>query len=560
MTRRTICAVLMLVLCAMLVLSACGKQENEMIVAAEQEGQKQSSTVLSREEQLSLLEKNRIIWAFEDPYACPWFYTFVDLDHNGMLEVIAASTQGSGIFTYANYYEVLPDGSGLHNCYHANVEIEGPDDWPEIMLDTLDCYYDSTNNRYYYPCEGLTRDGAAHQVFAWYALCLKDGVAEWELLARKDVNWTGEFVSETYCTDSQDNQISEADYDSAVERRFAGMEKSTLRLEWTQVDAPEETPAFAETPAAAETPSLVETPAPTQTPSTAAGAIVITKNPSSEALAIGGKTWFIAHADKADSLTWQVLSPEGKIYSLEEAMSAHPGLKLEVLPEDTIAVSNVPLSMNGWALRARFEGQGSTAVTEPAYLYIGDYLASYDSVIDAYKKLYQGAHTEDLEYIYAKGLSEMAGYAKGVGYALKDLDKDSIPELIIAGINPEEAAEKMVFDLYTLKDGKPVNLATSRPRLRYYVRTDGTILSWGSNGAAYSYTTVYRIKDSALETVELVFTDLDEANSQLVYYRQQGDSESYPSDKSVLISEDEYKNRVNDLESLIYSPLLTQIA
>ena len=33
----------------------------------------------------------------------------------------------------------------------------------------------------------------------------------------------------------------------------------------------------------------------------------ITKNPTSEAIAIGGKTWFIAHADNATSLTWEMV-------------------------------------------------------------------------------------------------------------------------------------------------------------------------------------------------------------------------------------------------------------
>ena len=48
---------------------------------------------------------------------------------------------------------------------------------------------------------------------------------------------------------------------------------------------------------------------------------VITKNPSSEAIAIGGKTWFIAHADYAASMSWEIVDPSGYLYTLADVMS-----------------------------------------------------------------------------------------------------------------------------------------------------------------------------------------------------------------------------------------------
>ena len=186
------------------------------------------------EEQTRILEENRSQWAFTDPYDSPWFYAFTDLDCNGRVEVIAATTQGTGVFTYAHFYEVRADGSGIDNCYHENVEIEGPDDWPEIVRDTLPCYYDAAADRYYYVCEGVTRDGYAHQYYAWSALCLKDGTAEWEPIAYKNDNWDENGNCTTDCQDAQGNDITQADYDSAVERRFAGLQRLELSLSWTQ--------------------------------------------------------------------------------------------------------------------------------------------------------------------------------------------------------------------------------------------------------------------------------------------------------------------------------------
>ena len=189
-------------------------------------------TVTREDEQRALLEACRSQWAFTDPYDTPWYYTFVDLDHNGRLEVIAATTQGSGVFTRAHYYEVNADMTGIANLYQGR---EGQDDWPEIVVDSLSCYFDPDADCYYYPCEGITRDGAARHYYAWYALRLKNDVAEWEFIASKTMEWHGLEDATVVCQDAQGNSISERDYELAVSRRFTGMERSELHLTWYQV-------------------------------------------------------------------------------------------------------------------------------------------------------------------------------------------------------------------------------------------------------------------------------------------------------------------------------------
>lgn len=192
---------------------------------------------LPLEEQHRILEENRSLWAFdEDEYSPDWYYTFTDLDRNGLLEVLSASTQGSGIFTYAHFYEVLPDGSGVRNLYHADVDVEGIDDWPEIILESIPSYYDKDSDRYYYICTNNTRDGAAHAISQLAALCLKDGTAEWEYLASMEIQDTEDGEQTTYL-DSKGSPITEQDYNRAVDSRFAGMESSELKLEWTAVTA-----------------------------------------------------------------------------------------------------------------------------------------------------------------------------------------------------------------------------------------------------------------------------------------------------------------------------------
>ena len=353
--------------------------------------------------------------------------------------------------TGADLWEVLPDGSGLRSCYRENTEIEGPDDWPEIVRDSLPCYYDAAADRYYYVCEGVTHDGYAHQYYAWYALCLKNGVAEWEPIAYKNDNWDANGNCTTDCHDAQGNDITQADYESAAKRRFAGLQELTLSLSWTQ-----------------------------------------------------------------EEIEWG--------YSADSSWMDEPA-----------------------------ESADST---------VEDFSAAYSSVIEKYRAAYDSGNTENLEYIWNNGISEIIGYSSGVGYALEDLDQNGIPELIIAGMGTDDFSNRMVYDLYTLENNVPVNIVTSQARSRYYIRTDNTVLFEGSGGASYSYFTVKRLNGNMLEDMESVFTNLDQDAYDTYstgFYYQQGYSETLPSDSSIKITEEDFGKRVWEMESSVYVPTLTQI-
>ncbi|MBO5638551.1 MAG: hypothetical protein J5916_01470 [Oscillospiraceae bacterium] len=457
--------ILALVLVLAVGLSACGPSAGSAQQPAADNPTETPSTVpsLPQEKQLEILEANRSSWEFRDPYESPWFYVFTDLDLNGRLEVIAASTQGSGIYTYVNFYEVRSDGSGIDNLYHANVEIEGPDDWPEIVLESLPCYYDAAGERYYYPCEGVTRDGYAHQYYSWQALCLKNGVADWEFIASKNVDWDENGSDTTECRDAQGNVISLQDYDSAVERRFAGMQKMELKLNWTQVEIPFE------------------------------------GEPVETAMAAANQT-----------------------------QSTEP------------------------AVQQDFAGAANA-----------DDAAVYSSVIEQYKTAFEPGNSRNAEYAWTNGLSEMIEYASGVGYALEDLDGNGIRELIIAGLGTDDFSEKNIFALYTLEDGAPVPIAISYARMRYYLQSDNTIRYVGSSGAFHTNIVRSRLNGSSLETIEMIFTTEQTAPDGSLYaacYYQEGDSERIPSEKSVKISEEDFRMRLEQMEADTALPELTLIA
>ncbi|MBO5495891.1 MAG: hypothetical protein J5967_00675, partial [Oscillospiraceae bacterium] len=147
-----------------------------------------------------------------------------------------------------------------------------------------------------------------------------------------------------------------------------------------------------------------------------------------------------------------------------------------------------------------------------------------------------------------------------VGYALKDLDKDGIPELIIAGAGGAAVYDTdAILDLYTLVGGSPKQLACTWARNRYYLRTDSLIVNEGSSGAAYSNVFLYSVSADGLTPKEGVITFFpgDDRDS---CYHQVGRCDYEPQPGDERISMEEYTATWDSWKSLCYIPPLTQIA
>ena len=487
--------------------------------------------LLPVEQQQQLLMAHYDEWSLGDGLFEPWAYAFTDLDRNGRLEVLAVSTQGSGLFSTVECWELNEGFDGLVRCTAANDEQDGVF-WPELIVDSAFGYRDAAG-RCHYLFTDLTRDGAAHYLESLTELCLADGVLTQTILASRETLYTDETSAPTESyADAAGHPISQADYESAGERAFPGCEKLLLTMDWITVSAAQ--------------------------PEVSGPAVVITKNPTSEAIAIGGKTWFIAHADNADSLFWRMVDPEGRVYALEEARELHPGLQLEELPQDTLAVSNVPESVNGWGFLAGFSGPGGYAETDPAYLYVGDFVTLYSSILKGYQDAYRSGST-DAEYAWQHNLSEIIAYSAHVGYALKDLDKNGVPELIIAGLGTDDFSNGMVYELYTLVNNTPVQLALSHARDRYYLRTDGRLVNEGSGGAGFSAVILKRLDGHELKEESAIITYYpgDERDG---CYLQEGGYSWEPRPEDIRISLEDYQHLWDSWRASLWIPPLTQIA
>jgi len=103
-------------------------------------------------------------------------------------------------------------------------------------------------------------------------------------------------------------------------------------------------------------------------------------------------------------------------------------------------------------------------------------------------------------------ISLLVSYATSpseLGYALLDLDNDGTDELIIAN----DAERQVIYDLYSLVDGKLVHVFTGWDRNSYELREGYRILNIGSNGAASAGYVYCHLSNGQLVTDSLIRFD-----------------------------------------------------
>ena len=103
-------------------------------------------------------------------------------------------------------------------------------------------------------------------------------------------------------------------------------------------------------------------------------------------------------------------------------------------------------------------------------------------------------------------ISILVSYATSpseLGYALLDLDNDGTDELVIAN----DAERQVIYDLYSLVDGKLVHVFTGWDRNSYELREGYRILNIGSNGAASADYVYCHLSNGQLGTDSLIRFD-----------------------------------------------------
>ena len=130
---------------------------------------------------------------------------------------------------------------------------------------------------------------------------------------------------------------------------------------------------------------------------------------------------------------------------------------------------------------------------------------AYESIIAQYrtalKDNWDGQKLSDAE------LNLMIGDIdpKTVGYTVKDLDGNGIPELVIGTISGDNFYGKLILVLYTMnKDGDAIQVFSSADRNRYYYADNNRFANLGSSSAFDSFVTTLKLEGE--ELIDMTFT------------------------------------------------------
>ncbi len=184
-------------------------------------------------EQLALIADHADVWKQDDEFVPLWGYIVTDLDQNGRLEIISASLQGTGMYTYMNVFEVSEDGNSLNEVVQDRPEYDSA---PDVMTDKVKGYYEEQADRYYYIFIDMIRNGYAEYYENKRAVYLEDGIWKEIPLAYKTVLYSDpDHFTETF-EDAERSTISEEDYDNADGLHFADIKPAEVCLNWQMTE------------------------------------------------------------------------------------------------------------------------------------------------------------------------------------------------------------------------------------------------------------------------------------------------------------------------------------
>lgn len=83
-----------------------------------------------------------------------------------------------------------------------------------------------------------------------------------------------------------------------------------------------------------------------------------------QVLTEGDSLKLTASASYYDKVTWKIISPDKKTYTVEKAAEKHPGLTVIGADKPTLQLNNIPLSMSGWRLYCTFSNDASHTDTQ----------------------------------------------------------------------------------------------------------------------------------------------------------------------------------------------------
>ena len=294
-----------------------------------------------------------------------WFYTVTDLDHNGRLELLAASVQGANCIPAAKFWEVSVDGRALEP---GRLNIADGETFVNIITDSAETRYDPGNDSWYYLVTSYYPVSADEAYLDKSAVFLKSGVLDYGVLATEHVSG----ANSSYMG-PDGKAITEADFRCIGDRVFENTQQTGTHFEWFKADDAKKVDVFTYS-YAVFTGNLAPSESFVAAVPYPSGFLAVTKNPSSELLEPGDTALFIANANAYTSLEWIFVAPEGAEYTLNSFASLYPASRVSG-GSTTLRIENVSTDMSGWNVYCIFRSGSRAVCTTLAGLYVySDYV------------------------------------------------------------------------------------------------------------------------------------------------------------------------------------------
>ena len=313
-----------------------------------------------------------------------WSYTVTDLDHDGLIELLAGTIQGSGRFTTVKGWRVKADKKDVEEL---TVKIPEGGSFPDIITDAADTYRDPDTGYWYYMFNDQVTVSTREVYANKSAIALIQTELQYYTYAFQHNEWLDGRMVTTF-TDRSSQIITPEEYNSVGSAVFGHMESSTTRFDWFLASDANGAGRFADSYAVflgLRQPVNSDVPAPVMTPrpDTYSAFLLITKNPTDEYHTEGETAWFIANAENWSTATWTFVDPYRNECSWQSFNNRFPGSSVSGGDSASVSISNVQAGMSGWGAYCTFYGNGQTARTTTAWFSV-DARQPYYGQMDGY--------------------------------------------------------------------------------------------------------------------------------------------------------------------------------
>ncbi len=183
--------------------------------------------------QIKVIVDNKDLWLEEDDDFINYVYAITDLDQNGRLEIMSTSNQGSGMYSYNNFFELNTNLDGLNKIV---TDIEEGDSQSEIGIDKTQVFFDEVNNKYYYIFNDVIRINSYEYENSKKVIMLNNGFITDDMIAYKTTvykNETDDPIEKYY--DKDDNIISKEQFERVDKLIYGKMIEKEVTFNWNKI-------------------------------------------------------------------------------------------------------------------------------------------------------------------------------------------------------------------------------------------------------------------------------------------------------------------------------------